>query len=982
MSKDELPSIEQFVSDDNLPSIEEFLTEEVEQELPSVEDFVEKEEDEIKELVEEFVPEEKSLELNEVLRLINDVRESIPDIPEIKYYDKELEDICESIQILASSIPEVKYYDSDIENLQSQIQEVKSEIPNVPKWINEVNNIPDFSWIGKTITILDNKTSLIDDNFSKVNDSIETLRERIEINIRDVVEENEVRHFENKVQIESEIKDLEERYQESKDNIWKELRESSLKIWEYHKEFKDDDRKLKKEIINEYNLLKINLEEKLKEFNNNSVKTDQVLLNYFEKLKEEIANLPEVKFYDEDILNLNHKIEKIDGQLSSLDYLYDLVETIKLNQIDLEEQLSNKSLSLNDEDPLTPLNQNFATLEDLSSHYRLFINRIQQQLSTIGGGGETRLKYLDDIVGIATNASAYDGKFLKYNHSTESFVFETVSGGGGGGGESYWASTSVGIHTLSNVGVGTTAKSDFKLFVEGNAKITGILTVGNQSVTIDGTNNTVNVGSGVTINGNTGIISATAIYVGGSQVSTFSGNYNDLTNKPDLSTISVAYATTAGISTALQNSRTFEITGDIIASPISFDGTGNVSLAATIQPNSVALGGDTTGDYVQSITGTSNQITVTSGTGEGSTPTLSIPSQFTAPQDVTITRDLQVNRNLNVNGNITIGGTAATLFTTEFKVYDPDIVLGFRTDALGNDISTDNTANHGGIAIASTEGTPLISLYDVGVGETNPATYKKFMWFKSGTFFGLGTDAWISNYAIGIGSTQVPNGVRLSAGGMQVTDSTLSVPQLNISGVTTSTGGFVGNITGTATTATNLSDAANITTGTINSARLTGTYHINVSYATTAGIATVAQGLTGTPHITVGVVTSTSFVKSGGTSSQFLKADGSVDSSNYLTTTGSGTNLTGIVTSIVAGDNITISGSTGQVTINSTGGGGGSTLGIATAGGTVGTGVTLLDFRGSGISTVTVSSGIATINIEGGGSLTPEISSVMMSMIF
>ena len=59
-----------------------------------------------------------------------------------------------------------------------------------------------------------------------------------------------------------------------------------------------------------------------------------------------------------------------------------------------------------------------------------------------------------------------------------------------------------------------------------------------------------------------------------------------------------------------------------------------------------------------------------------------------------------------------------------------------------------------------------------------------------------------------------------------------------------------------------------------------------------------------------------------------------------------------------------------------------SGVGIATAGGTVGTGVTLLDFRGAGISTVTVSSGIGTINIEGGGSATPDISPVMMGMIF
>jgi len=52
-------------------------------------------------------------------------------------------------------------------------------------------------------------------------------------------------------------------------------------------------------------------------------------------------------------------------------------------------------------------------------------------------------------------------------------------------------------------------------------------------------------------------------------------------------------------------------------------------------------------------------------------------------------------------------------------------------------------------------------------------------------------------------------------------------------------------------------------------------------------------------------------------------------------------------------------------------------VGIQTSAGLVGTGATILDFRGSGISTVTVTSGIATINIIG-----PDISPVMMSMIF
>jgi hypothetical protein len=273
------------------------------------------------------------------------------------------------------------------------------------------------------------------------------------------------------------------------------------------------------------------------------------------------------------------------------------------------------------------------------------------------------------------------------------------------------------------------------------------------------------------------------------------------------------YSTSSGISTQstkLQNLRTFEITGDIVGAAVTFDGTQNVSIAATIQPNSVALGSDTTGDYVQSISGTSNQISVSATSGEGSTPTLSLPSNLVIPQDATVTRDLQVNRNLNVTGNITIGGTSATLFSQTLNIFDPDIVLGYRTDGSGNDISNDTTSNHGGVALASTEGTPLVDLFIAGI-ETNPATYKKIMWFKSGSFAGLNTDAWLINYGVGIGSTQVPNGVRLAVGGVQVTDTA----------VTAAT--FSGNAT-TATTA---------------------------GYATTAGISTISQGLTGTPSINV-----------------------------------------------------------------------------------------------------------------------------------
>ena len=153
----------------------------------------------------------------------------------------------------------------------------------------------------------------------------------------------------------------------------------------------------------------------------------------------------------------------------------------------------------------------------------------------------------------------------------------------------------------------------------------------------------------------------------------------------------------------------------------------------------------------------------------------------------TIDKDRLLNSNsfsvlgdLYVSNNISFGGTTTQLNLQQLQIVDADIVLG-----IGTSFSpTDNTANHGGIAIASTEGSPLVNL-NIVPEETNPSTYKKIMWFK-GDAIGAGiTDAWLFNYAVGIGTTQVPNGVRLAAGGMQVTDTTISTPNLNISGVGT-----------------------------------------------------------------------------------------------------------------------------------------------------------------------------------------------------
>jgi len=47
----------------------------------------------------------------------------------------------------------------------------------------------------------------------------------------------------------------------------------------------------------------------------------------------------------------------------------------------LNEGLLNDPPSTDNSDPLTPLDQKFATIDDLNTHYNLFLNRVQQQIS-------------------------------------------------------------------------------------------------------------------------------------------------------------------------------------------------------------------------------------------------------------------------------------------------------------------------------------------------------------------------------------------------------------------------------------------------------------------------------------------------------------------------------------------------------------------------------------------------------------------------
>jgi hypothetical protein len=154
---------------------------------------------------------------------------------------------------------------------------------------------------------------------------------------------------------------------------------------------------------------------------------------------------------------------------------------------------------------------------------------------------------------------------------------------------------------------------------------------------------------------------------------------------------------------------------------------------------------------------------------------------------VTQSNGLTITGNLNVSGNVSVSGTSFALNAQQLRITDRDITLGITTDANGNDISNDTTANHGGIAIASTEGTPFLNIpLQAGIN-TDPSTYKQIMWVKQGNYSGMGTDAWVFNYGVSIGNTaSVQNLSRLTVGaGFTVFDTYLDATDIRARNITT-----------------------------------------------------------------------------------------------------------------------------------------------------------------------------------------------------
>ena len=159
-------------------------------------------------------------------------------------------------------------------------------------------------------------------------------------------------------------------------------------------------------------------------------------------------------------------------------------------------------------------------------------------------------------------------------------------------------------------------------------------------------------GSNLAFDSNTGALTATSF------VGNLTGNVTGNTSGSSGSTTG-----NAATATALATGREISLAGDVTASGVSFDGTGNISLSTTIAANSVALSTDTTGNYVAGVSGTTNEIEVSGSGSEGATVTVGLPD------------------NVTIAGNLTVNGTTTSVDTTNLEVEDPLIKLAKNNSA-------------------------------------------------------------------------------------------------------------------------------------------------------------------------------------------------------------------------------------------------------------------------------------------------------------
>ena len=262
-------------------------------------------------------------------------------------------------------------------------------------------------------------------------------------------------------------------------------------------------------------------------------------------------------------------------------------------------------------------------------------------------------------------------------------------------------------------------------------------------------------------------------------------------------TVGTLNQNTTGTAASWTTARTLSFTGDVTGTG-SVDGSANVATALTIAANSVALGTDTTGNYMTDASAGTG-VSITHTPAEGSTATIAIGQAVATDSDVTFA-------DLTLSGDLTVNGTTSTLASTNSLISDALIEL----------------AN-------GTSGTPG---NDAGLVIERGSADNAF----------IGYDESADKFTVGTGSF-----TGASTGNLTITTGTL---------VANLEGNVTGNVTGNADTATTATTATNVTASANNSTDET-VYPTFIDGATGGQGIETDTGLTYNPSS--GLLTSTLF---------------------------------------------------------------------------------------------------------------------------
>lgn len=179
----------------------------------------------------------------------------------------------------------------------------------------------------------------------------------------------------------------------------------------YHDRLKEEVNKFEEGLVEQIKDLEVNL-------NTNEI--------HIKKQNEHIENIKEEVQDVISKLHIDSIEEKNKALIEKVNHIEDVLSKFSEKALLTEDTpITPGSPNTKTDDPLTSLDQNYVTLKQLQDHYRLFINRIQVQLSSIGGGGAGFVKDLADVdvTGLADNyILQYDSassKWLTVENSTD-----------------------------------------------------------------------------------------------------------------------------------------------------------------------------------------------------------------------------------------------------------------------------------------------------------------------------------------------------------------------------------------------------------------------------------------------------------------------------------------------------------------------------------------------------------------------------------